>query len=259
MTGGDLAQLSSADWIHRISHAAEPAGHRLVFCPSAGSSASSGQPLVQVVPAGWSVWAVQYPGRGPRLGEPSATSIRQIATACLPAIRDAEGPSVLFGHSFGAYVAYDLAQLLERQGRPAAGLLVSGIPAPGSGLRTMSAAELSDDSLIQTMRLQGGTSPELLVSEELMELVLPPLRADLSLPRSYQDDHGRLLETPTAALGGRRDELVSPEQMLGWRTLTSSWLGLELCEGDHFFYLERPSVLTEVLDRYWMMRQGGAA
>lgn len=235
-------------WFHPVR---EGTGHRLVFFPSAGSSASSGWALDSAVPAGWSVWSTQYPARGPRLREPQARSVRELAEGCLPALLAIPERIVLFGHSFGAYVAYDTARLLAERGRDVAGLVVSGIPAPGSVLRDASSDDLDDATLREFLAHQGVATAELLADEELMEMVLPALRADLLLARSHVDDHDGRGAVPILALGGRADPLVSEGQLRSWQTLTDNWLGDELTDGDHFYFLRYPGFFADALDRHW--------
>ncbi|WP_067460927.1 thioesterase II family protein [Actinomadura macra] len=238
---------SSTGWLHSV----RDGGPRLVFFPPAGASASAAWALDDVVPEEWALHGVQYPGRGPRLREPQAGSIRELARACLPHLREAAERTVLFGHSFGAFVAYDVAQLLEREGCPAAGLMVAGIAAPGTFLTTLSAQEATDTALVAVLRGASGTSAELVADEELMELVLPALRADLALGGDYADDHDHRLSTPIAGLGGRRDPAVATEALGTWSDHTERWLGCELTDGDHFFYLQDRSFLPAVLRRNW--------
>jgi len=234
-------------WLHQIRDGEAP----FVFFPPAGGSASAAYGVVAAFAPEWSVWGVQYPARGPRLREAAPGSIRELAAACLPSIVDDAGRTVLFGHSFGAYVAYDVAQLLEGLGRPVAGLVVAGVPAPGQPLPGLAAEDLAEGALIAALRRQGGTASTLLDDEELMELVLPALRADLTLSREYVDDHGRRLTTPVAALGGRDDHVVTGAQLDSWAGVTDSWLGAELAGGHHFFYVDDPDLLARTVDRHW--------
>lgn len=242
------AVSAASAWLHPVR---EADGATLVFFPPAGGSASAGWALEPLVSAGWSLWSVQYPGRGARLAEPFAGSIREMATACLHAIPETLDPLVLFGHSFGAYVAYDVAQVLEAHQRPVAGLIVSGMPAPGAGLPPRDPDGLSDAELLASLGRQSVTSPEVLADPELMEMVLPALRADLRLPRRYADDHGRRLAAGVVALCGTDDDLVLPAQLGKWRGLTRTWLGIEEGVGDHFFYLQDGALLGRVLDCHW--------
>ena len=229
-------------------------GHTLVFFPPAGSSASSGWPVAAAVAADWAVWSVQYPARGPRLGEPPAGSIREQALACLAPVLAASERPLLFGHSFGAYLAYDVAQLLERQGVGVTGLLVSGISAPGT-LTDIAEDRLSDESLMKMMFQQSGTPNELLANEELMAMVLPAMRADLALGRSYVDDHGRRLAAPLLAMGGRTDTMTAPERLRTWHAVTDRFLGVEIVEGDHFYYLDDPAMVANLLEAHWPARE----
>jgi surfactin synthase thioesterase subunit len=258
-------------WLRRLrgpAHAADAADAgradgtgRLVFFPAAGSNAASAWALTAAVPAGWSVWGVQYPARGPRLLEPAARSVREIAATCLPTVAVEHDRTVLFGHSFGALVAYDMAQMLEQAGMPAAGLVVAGSSAPAQAPEALRAAaggsagarvdELSDAALIAFLTGRGGTPPHLLANDELMRLALPALRADLALGQSYVDDHGRRLGTAILALGGRRDPSVSSDQLCSWQHRTNAWLGQALSEGGHFFYLQDSALISAALHRYW--------
>lgn len=247
---------SSASLLQRVRRGRGARERRLIFFPPAGSSASSARSLSDALPEEWSLWSVQYPARGPRLREPAAMSIRDIAVDCLDAIAGAAERSLLYGHSFGAFVAYDVAQLLEEQGYAPAGLLVSGVSAPGMEASTGSPENLSNEELIASLGEQGGTTPDLLANEELMRLVLPALRSDLQLAHNYTDDHQRRLSTAILGIGGRADRLVTLEHVLTWRNTTEKWLGHDLGEGGHFYYLQDPSPLTRALEREWFRKNG---
>ncbi|MEV4319532.1 alpha/beta fold hydrolase [Actinocrispum sp. NPDC049592] len=243
--------MPSARWLHQLRQANAPAGRRLVFFPPAGSSASAAWPLTEGAPADWSVYGVQYPGRGPRLREAPAGSIRDMAAACLPDLLDDAGRTVLFGHSFGALVAYDVAHLLAGKGRPAAGLLVAGSSVPAVAVAGMPEEGLSDEELVAFLSHRGGTPSHLLADEELMRLTLPALRADLAIGRSYVDDHAGRLPTGIAAVGGQHDTAVTERQLRTWRELTGSWLGSHRVAGDHFSWLRDPVLMAGVLNRHW--------
>jgi surfactin synthase thioesterase subunit len=242
---GAPSRATSSDWLHE---ARPGSGRRLVFFPPAGASASAAWDMAAGVPAGWSVWGVQYPGRGPRLREPMAGSIREIARGCLPDLRDAVGASVLFGHSFGAFIAYEVAHLLQAEGLGVAGLIVAGVPAPGA---LDPEPDMSDAALVAALVELGGTAPDLAADPELLELVLPALRADLILGRVYADDHAAPLRAGLLGLGGRADPMMTVEKLLTWRPCSERWLGHVLGDGDHFFYRQQPEMLTDILEKLW--------
>jgi surfactin synthase thioesterase subunit len=243
--------VTSTRWLHRLREANDPAGRRLVFFPPAGSNASAAWPLTEGAPGEWSVYGVQYPARGPRLRDAPAASIRELATACLPDLFDDADRTVLFGHSFGALVAYDVAHLLAGKGRPAAGLLVAGSSAPAVAVASMPEEGLADEELVAFLSRRGGTPAHLLADEELMLLTLPALRADLAIGRAYVDDHAARLPTGIAAVRGHHDTAVTGQRLESWRELTGSWLGSECVAGDHFSWLRDPVLMSGVLNRHW--------
>src|SRR6185436_20768362 len=105
--------------------------------------------------------------------------------ALMPAIaEDAAGgvPIALFGHSMGAIVAFELAARLGRQVRH---LFVSGSSAPHLHL-VKERSSLSDAELVRELAEMGGTPREILEDAEMMELLLPMLRADFALVESYR-------------------------------------------------------------------------
>ncbi|HEX5115470.1 MAG TPA: alpha/beta fold hydrolase [Pseudonocardiaceae bacterium] len=241
----------SSPWLRRLGDGG--ATGRLVFFPPAGGNASAAWPLTSAVPAGWSVYGVQYPGRGPRLLDEPSASIRVLAAACVPAIAPDHRRTVLFGHSFGATVAYEVAHLLEADGHPAAGLVVAGSSAPHRRHDWMPEGALDDDALLEFLRGRGGTPADLLANDELMRLALPALRVDLGMAQTYVDDHGGGLATPVAAVGGRRDPAVSEAELRSWSAVTGTWLGDVYSDGDHFFYVQDTELIGAVLRRNWEM------
>lgn len=249
MMGDESASDSDSPWLHRVRSGTGV--HRVVFFPPAGSNASLTWKLADKVPDRWELWGVQYPGRGPRLREPSASSIREIANACLPAIRTAADLTVLFGHSFGAFIAYDVAQLLADRGSPAAGLVVAGAASPGTVVPGLLAGDISDETAIDALRKQGGTAQELLSNEELMGLALPALRGDLTLARDYRDDHRRPLKTGVVAISGQDEPVLAAHHLRSWRLVTEAWWGHVVGEGGHFCYLEDNGLVADVLNRHW--------
>ena len=69
------------------------------------------------------VFLYEYPGRGYQAKEPSARSLMAIAQTAAARIADFVGdePFCIFGHSMGAFVAYETEVLLEADyGKPPA-------------------------------------------------------------------------------------------------------------------------------------------
>jgi surfactin synthase thioesterase subunit len=218
---------------------AAPEARAQLFClPHAGGGAAAYRdwqaavgPEVEVVPA-------RLPGREARFAEPPVTSaaglVRRLAG---PLLQRADRPFALFGHSMGALLAYELAYELVARGRPPVHLLVSGHPAPqlvrqapGEAVHT-----LPRPALVRHLRAFQGTADEVLNHPEMLELLLPVIRADYRLCETHRFADRPPLPLPVTALGGAHDPGVRPEEVRAWREGTSDRFAYEILPGGHFY------------------------
>src|SRR5262249_19393623 len=151
-------------------------------------------------------------------------------------------------HSLGALVAFELARRLRRDGGPQpARLFVSGCPAPQARTREKSVHTLPDAEFIEELRRLKGTPAVVLADDELMELLLPTLRADFALCEPYAFAPGPPLTCPISALGGLADDTVSRHDLDPWREQTTGPFRLRLLPGDHFFLQAGQPLLLRAL------------
>src|SRR5262249_46191279 len=93
---------------------------RLLLFPFAGGGASVFNACQAQFPAKIETYAVQYPGRESRWSERRFVSLRELVAAIADELMPhVAGPFAFLGHSLGGLIAFELARLLERQGRPA--------------------------------------------------------------------------------------------------------------------------------------------
>lgn len=193
---------------------------------------------------------VQLPGRGTRLREQPFTSfeplIEALSEALLPYLRQ---PFAMFGHSMGATIAFEFARKLRRSSGPSPlRLFVSGRSAPTIPYRGLPTHTLPDAEFIEELRRLNGTPRGVIENAELMELMLPLLRADFGLIQTYVYKPEPPLLCPITAIGGVQDEEVSRSDIQEWREQTSSF-SLKMIAGDHFFVQTAGAVLLEFLSR----------
>src|SRR4051812_16907998 len=91
-------------------------------------------------------------------------------------------PFAIFGHSMGAVLGYEVARrLLAETGHEPYRLFVSGHRAPHLPLLRPPLHRLPDNAFITGVKALNGTPPEVFEHEELLDLILPILRADFEL------------------------------------------------------------------------------
>lgn len=223
---------------------------RLFCLPHAGGAASSFRTWRDRLPDAISVWAVQPPGREARFAERVHESVDELVEALLPVLREhlEPLPFAFFGHSLGALVACAVTRRLEGEGGPLPRrLLVSGSRAPHvAGVRPPLHA-LSDEAFLAGMAELDGMPREVLASRELMELLLPLLRAEMRMSEQYLLPLGAPLGVPISAFGGTQDPEVPVESLLAWREVTRGEFRSRLFPGGHFYLRsEEASLLAAI-------------
>jgi surfactin synthase thioesterase subunit len=241
----------ATNWTNGIAaHAAQSDAVRLFCFPYAGGGAS----LFRFWPTDLSptieVYPIQLPGREGRWREPPLTQISVLARALSEALRPLlRPPYAFFGHSMGAFVAFELARQLRREHLPGPAMLIASgarapqIPDPDPPVHLLPANQL----LGQVQRLEG-IPKELLNHAELVALLLPTLRADLAMCETYTYRDEPPLECPLSAYGGEHDNKVSLEHLAQWKMQTAGEFQLRVFPGNHFFFLkEARTAVTQSL------------
>jgi medium-chain acyl-[acyl-carrier-protein] hydrolase len=221
---------------------------RLFCVPYAGGGAQVFQQWPERLPSSIETWAVNLPGRGKRLVEtPFGDLVSLVASmteALLPLLNK---PFALFGHSMGALIAYETACTLRRMGaRLPQHLLVSGCFAPQFP-DPHPIHHLPHEEFLRELRRLGGMPKEVLKSEELMELILPSLRADFTATEQYLRNDESPLPVAISVFGGWRDPLTTKDMLDGWRIHTTSRFSMRMLPGDHFFIHSAQNVLLDLI------------
>ena len=230
---------------------------RLLCFPPAGAGAGFYRSWPGALPASMAVLSVQYPGREQRLGEPCAQAMDEladaVARACVPVVSGR--PLVLFGHSMGAAVAFEVAFRLEQAGIALERLIVSGRPAPPCQ-RSKALHLREDDALIAELEALGGTHRAILESEALRTVYLPIMRADLQLIENYQWRKERRVCAPIWSCVSEQDTEVTIEEARAWGEVTSGHFELEVFPGSHFFLVEHRSHFLHRLEHRLALPRG---
>jgi len=229
----------------------KPQASLRLFCfPYAGGGALSFRswgahlPAVEVCP-------IELPGRGMRLKEAPFTRLVPLAEAVVEALLPyLDKPFAFFGHSMGALISFEVARRLRRnQTRNPVQLFVSGHRAPRWPDPDPPIHILPEAEFLGELRRLNGTPEAVLANHELMQLLLPVLRADFAVLETYCYEPTSPLECPIAAFGGLHDPDVTCEMLEAWRQETRSDFSLQMLPGDHFFLHTAQSLLWQALNR----------
>jgi len=241
-------RLMAPPWI-RCPRPIAGARVRLYCIPHAGGGASAFRTWTTALP-GVEVRPVQLPGREDRIGEPPLRTAHEITGPLTDALQtDLSGEWALFGHSMGALVGFEVLRELRRRGAAepvhffASGHRAPHLPDPDPPMHALPDAEFLD----ALDERYGGVPAAVRESEELLELLLPGLRADVAVCDTYVHHPEAPLDCALTALGGESDGGVGRDELEAWREQTRGAFRLEMFPGDHFYLQQRPEDVLGVI------------
>src|SRR5439155_19515368 len=134
-------------------------------------------------------------------------SMEPLVASLVEAVDEVMGgrPLALFGHSLGALIAFETSKALGGRVRR---LFVSGSSAPRFRVKKRR-SELTDEDLRRELSELGGTPTEVLDNDELMQLLLPMLRADFALVDGYRSGAAAKAPCPITVFAGSDDPYVT--------------------------------------------------
>ncbi|MFS8036987.1 thioesterase II family protein [Xanthobacter sp. AM11] len=230
---------------------------RLVCLPHAGGASAAFRPWKAALAGVATVDSPELPGRGARFGAPFAASLSTLAEDLAAPLGQRVGPLVLYGHSMGALLAFEVARALARQGVAVAGLVVSGRAAPQLAPPPMARHLLPDAELAAELERMGGTAAGVLAQPELRAVALQLVRADFRLVETYVYAPGPPLPVPAVILGGAQDPATSPQSLAAWAEVISGPVAVESWPGGHFFVRLHERRLLDLLRRTLPAWQAG--
>ncbi|MEM9092407.1 MAG: alpha/beta fold hydrolase [Cyanobacteria bacterium P01_F01_bin.53] len=227
-----------------------------LFCFAyAGGSAWIFRPWAKHLPESVEVCAIELPGRGKRLIEAPVSDLSSLIQSLGPQILPSlDLPFAFFGHSLGALIAFELCRWLRHTSDISpAHFWASAASAPhlpaGSSHNSQTASPLMhtlpEADFINKLKHYQGTPSSVLNNAELMDIILPTLRADFTLLETYQYQSRDPLNVPVTGLWGNQDTVVSKAEVAAWQVHTPHFK-LEAIAGDHFF-IQQPLFVQKLL------------
>lgn len=187
---------------------------------------------------------LEPPGHETRFAEPTFATYQELAGTMAAGLGPyLDVPFAFFGHCASALASYEVSLELTRLGTPPARLFVSSEVAPQDGpvgrFLEMDDAELAAELRTLISKLGG------IVTEELIQLHLGVLRADVEANKRYVVPEVRRVPCPITAIGWTDDREVRHTTMGGWAACGDTTF--VLLEGGHHRFTEAPADLVDVL------------
>ncbi|MFM9279570.1 thioesterase II family protein [Paenibacillus jiagnxiensis] len=213
-----------------------------LFClPYAGGSAalymkwkSFLHPSIHIVP-------IELAGRGKRYSEPFYSDIEQAVHDIYEKIKDEldKLPYALFGHSMGGLLAFEIAHKIQVQEHRAPKIIFLSGKNPPHCQNHRFIHHLPNKELINEILEMGGTPKEILQHNELLEILIPILRADFTLVENYHcNKREEILDCDLVIMNGRQDNLTKNSDMKEWSRYTKREVRTYHIDGGHFFINE---------------------
>ncbi|TXS02310.1 thioesterase [Streptomyces sp. adm13(2018)] len=221
---------------------------RLFCLPFEGASAGVYLPWAEALGTSVVVTPVELPGRGRHPRRRPCGRLEPLLAEIIPYVaRMRDRPFALYGHGFGALLAYEIAARLEWEyDAVAERLYVSGAGVPYRRAPEHAVAQLPDAELLRRLGRRGRIPPGALDPLRAPR-VLPALRADLAVLEAYRRDPRHVVHCPVTAMGGSADPSVTGADLAGWRRCTRRSLRVDTVTGDHYFPL---TARWELLDTF---------
>ncbi|MFE3590616.1 amino acid adenylation domain-containing protein [Streptomyces niveus] len=271
-TGAGTAVRRTADtdtdgagpWLRVLRPVESPVAR--VLCVSGMGGTTGGHlPLAAHLPDGVEMLGVQMPGRETRTEEAPATDMMAVAdqvVAALAAPARLDLPLVLYGHSQGSWLCWEVAHRLAHRpvAPPLALVPVCGLPPmarPTAGLSRL--AELITDEGADpgpaevAAALAGVLPPAVLDDDELLTEYLLRLKCDVELAENHRgvlrDITRPALDIPVFPVEGSDDPVLPRGSMDVWTPLTTGEFGMRVIDGTHSAPLDNPAALAGEITR----------
>ena len=183
-----------------------------LFCfPYAGASSTIFRKWAGSLPENIEICPVELPGRGTQIKSPPFTCMEALVSAIAPMLLPyLDKPFAFFGHSMGGLLSFELARYLRKQyDKQPVQLFVCAsrapqIPSPKPPIHALPEIEFK-----QELRHLNGTPASVLQNTELMQLLIPIIRADFAVLETYVYTQEPPFECPIVAFGGLEDREVT--------------------------------------------------
>lgn len=154
----------------------------------------------------------------------------------------------IFGHSMGAYLAYEVIQRLQSEGRKMpVHMFLSGRHAPNVS-KNRNYYSLDDETFKKKVLELGATPKAIFDNPEFQRIFIPILRNDFKIAEApaIRENIVPLHSDMTVLIG--EDEDISAEEAEAWQLHTTGECDVKYIKGGHFFILSDEQKVLDIVE-----------
>ncbi|UYY98649.1 alpha/beta fold hydrolase [Peribacillus frigoritolerans] len=234
-------------WIRKYGDS-DTTHERVIFLPHAGGSANFFHELCVDLSSSIECIAIQYPGRQDRFDEKMINSIEEYSDIITEVILGLDDkPTMLFGHSMGSLIAYNMLVRYESELPFINLLLASAHNPPQNNPKYVDYDSMSNDNIIAYLKRLGGFDDVLLSDPNIIEIILPAVRNDLQAVSKYSNKSDVKINVPILAIIGDQDRSTDIESTSVWSELTTKEFQIIQLPGGHFYLSNEYKSLKKII------------
>ena len=223
----------------------------LICIPGAGAGASAFRSWHRKISGFISMQVVQLPGRENRIDEAPASNLNEVVECISSAYlegRAANRPVMVFGHSMGGVIGFELVRSLQTKGLAPSALVMSSTTPPAS---RNDLAELSQAQLKQLLLTYDSDNQSVVENDELFESLVPVLQSDFRMLRGHAiGAEVQLRQVDGHLLSGSDDPVVPSPSVARWEQhFDGCSTTATLSGGHHFPFREAQDEVIALLNK----------
>jgi amino acid adenylation domain-containing protein len=220
-------------WSHDVKRPA------VVCVPPAGSGCGRYRRWQAELGDAVSVVGVQLPGRENRAGDRHPSTLDAMVTAIAKETMELlspEQPVLVFGESYGGFIAYELTRRLGARGRWPVALVLAASEPPHIRDEPEGLVEHAKRGIAETD-----------LDQDTRALVLDLVRRDVELTRDYVLPADPGVDTEVHIWGADEDDSATPERLDTWSTFLGAEVRRRQFPGGHVFVAEQGPAIARLL------------
>lgn len=219
--------------------------------PYAGASVNVYFEWKKLLPERYELCVCELAGRGTRFTEPCYQSVGEASEDIAKRISEQlnyDDEYIIFGHSMGALLAYEIYYQLKQMGaKEPMHLFFSGRNAPHIVEEKDDIEHMSDEAFLQTVEQYGGLTEEF-YTKEIMDIFLPILRADFIILDNYKfQPKAEKISCGISVFYADHDSSIHINEIRKWAEVAEGNVTFHEFKGEHFFLNQFPNDIINTI------------